>query len=107
MKPSDFLKRGWCQGRFIDEHYNVCFVGGVQEAAFLSAHRLTIELDKFDPHREEYRYKFCDKAAELLGLAASKGWDAIRAMEAWNDLPERTQEEVIALAERVEEALGL
>jgi len=89
MKPSDFLKLGWCQG-----YYSLDIEGrGVHEKSpqavswCLTGAFMAADYDT-------------DKAFALLTKEISSP-----AFEDWNDMPERTQAEVVALAERVERRL--
>lgn len=93
MKPSDYIRKGWCQGsNATDEHgycvepraENACCwcLGGAIDASFL------IE----DSLWRQFRFILINKIA---------------CIPVWNDAQERKREEVIAIAEAVEKELGL
>lgn len=84
--PSEYLEEGWCQGRayVIREDEGLpdmnCFIGAVSAA-----------LEPKIVHR------FLCLADEMVG----------RNVVNWNDMLERTQVEVIALARMIEVKLGM
>jgi hypothetical protein len=84
MKPSDYLKKGWCQGEMIqyaddDEPVAWCIFG---------AGAATLQPNTYIEYKERLN--------ELLGDAAI-----------WNDCVGRRQAEVVAIAERIEREMGL
>ncbi len=99
MLPSEYLAQGWCQ------HTNARSMGGEHTPAR-------------NPNAVKWCFKgavyaagadpssYLDKALELQNLSAEPGLQGIRVAN-WNDRPLRTQTEVVALAWRVEIALGL
>lgn len=106
MLPSEYLAQGWCQGHsarnkmgnyILARDFRAkkwCFMGAM-EASGLGRGAKGIVL------WTSYR----DKAQELLHLPVRSSLCA--DIPAWNDQPDRTQAEVVALAWRVEMALGL
>ena len=82
--PSDFLAEGWCQ-RILSNGHEWCLAGAALEfyeekgSKFISSQ------------------KFLEVAAGVLGCPPIT----------WNDHPFRTQEEVVALARKVEVIMGL
>jgi hypothetical protein len=94
MKPSDYLKKGWCQGVLAKDAKGrnaglfhsppvAWCITGAMNASFK-------ELSK----RARF-YKLCQKLIN---------YDVVST---WNDTTGRTQAEVIALAEEVEKRMGL
>ena len=81
MRPSEVLEQdGWCQGQGSDDSKHRCLIHSVGYAL------------PFYPEIED----FLTRAARVLGL---EGWHGLTQ---WNDAPERTKEEVIALLKEVE-----
>ena len=97
LLPSELLRRGWCQGAFAMNAANQpttwsnpkavawCFEGALLAAT--GATEITPLLTR------------ASAIARRLG--------GFGAMVVWNDAPERTQAEVVALMEQVEKELGL
>ena len=97
MKPSEYLKRGWCQhasahngaGNWVcardPEAAKWCYTGAI-EAAF---------------GRGPLYEKFIDRTL------ARFDWHRLESLIVWNDSPDRSQYEVVALAERVENEMWL
>jgi hypothetical protein len=91
VKPSDYIRRGWCQnasaqddqGRLCDATSSLaqqwCLVGSVRAAYPEDAVRRNKVFDKL----------FCQ--AKTYGLSS------------WNDNPDRTQQEVLAVLEAIGE----
>ena len=95
--PSEYLEQGWCQGTSgrdecggVASYKNAvswCFAGAV--ANVFTPYRLTSINPDF--------LNFLAAAEIIIGSHAT----------VWNDAPERTQAQVVALAQAVEEKLGL
>ena len=88
MKPSDYLKRGWCQGTMARCCGTDCLpTKDADEWCLMGAIRAS-------------GVNLVDYELKLFDLIENTAVD-------WNDNPSRTQDEVIALAEKVEKELGI
>jgi hypothetical protein len=96
MKPSDYLKRGWCQlASARDADGTPCFPGDPDAVAWcLSGAIREAILAENLPWDSEY----IDWVKAFVGG---------REPSYYNDKSERTQAEVVALAEEVERRMGL
>jgi len=85
MKPSDYIRKGWCQGHNLEIRDGVqhCCIYGAIELAYPGK-----ELGKI-----EYRASIARKVLDKTGLLVSE----------FNDTPGRTQQEVIDLLESIGE----
>jgi hypothetical protein len=94
VKPSDYLKKGWCQGAFAkDADGNNAYKYGTQPVSWcLWGATCAASMD------EEHRKAFGEICLELIGT---------RDGASWNDELGRTQAEVVALAEEAERRTGL
>lgn len=93
MKPSELLKKGWCQGAHTKDINGIKVATSSQRVAyvtFLGAAIRGLGLKQ--------RVEFIKKSLSHIdgGHLCS-----------WNDAPGRTQAEVVALAERVEKEMGI
>ena len=92
MKPSDYLKKGWCQGRAAQDDEGRFVLSGSPSAAcwcLLGACSAAYHSGGtgIDP------VSFAIKARHL----------GIPSLVLWNDAPGRTQAEVVALMEKLEQ----
>ncbi len=94
MLPSEILERGWCQGMMAQDEWGL-YVGITEDAAvsWCLVGAASKALDWFTPEMTA----FLTKVNELVGGDAT----------VFNDSPDRTQAEVVALAKFVEIKLGL
>ena len=80
MKPSDLIERyGWVQGRLGNTRIGFCLEGAIFEWAMT-------QWDK-DAYYDAYR-----KVSLVIGS---------RSLSQWNDAPERTKDEVLAVLRQV------
>jgi hypothetical protein len=86
MKPSDYIRKGWCQRAFArDARGNRTSPGSQFAVAWCAAGALMANGEMGRSYTEA---RFFDEASLGMPLAA------------WNDAPGRTQGEVIALLEK-------
>ncbi len=88
MLPSEYLKQGWCQGALKNQQGERCLLGAIRDSSYAVG-------------RENYN-KFTQAALDILEV---RGY--LSSIATWNNAPERTQGEVVALARLVEIKLGL
>ena len=104
MKPSDYLKQDWCQNAVIlradgsdsagdERNFHHAIAWSLAGAVFASKDAGAIDGSKM--------WAILDRAGMMVGI------DHGYSTQQWNDDPSRTQEEVVDLAERVEEEVGL
>ena len=91
MKPSEYIKKGWCQGQLAKDAYGIG-----TEPNYTSATRWCLYGAILAAYNEEIlkRVDIIDKLYEKL---------PVDSMALWNDAPKRTREEVIKLLESVGE----
>ena len=94
MKPSDFVKKGWCQHMSArDSHRKPVHVTDPEAAAWCMAGAVSAAYWE-DVKRRGSIY---DK------LRAALGGESVSAIPQWNDAICRTQAEVVALLEQIGE----
>ena len=100
MLPSEYVKRGWCQDSLKDENGNVCVNGALWEYEY--------EKNNYKAKTLEAISYFHTIALKILGKPVSENpiTNSFTIIK-WNNDPERTQEEVVDLLEKVEQELGL
>lgn len=98
MKPSDYIKRGWCQGEYARDANGRAVPAQDSRACQWCIDGAIYAADLHVSVAESLRAAFC----AALGLSYS-----IRQPILWNDMPERTQEEAIAVLEAAERLAGL
>ncbi len=90
MLPSEYLEQGWCQGNYAN-------TGGNPESGKAISWCLSGAAWKAFGYNDQRRLRFQDAIMELVGYSFTT----------WNDDPDRTQEEVVAVAKLAEIKLGL
>ena len=91
MKPSDYIRKGWCQRHFaLDDHKNPCNSGSRLACAWCLQGAINAAYPYDEPTRERIMAR--------LQVAIGRFW-----LLAWNDEPTRTQQEVIQLLESIGE----
>ena len=95
MKPSEFLKQHeWCKGSYArDVDGNICNTGEECAHSFCAVGVLMVVFPDF-----EDRKIFCLELSKYLNY---------ERVICWNDVPQRTKEDVIAVFEEVERRLEL
>ena len=91
MKPSDYIRKGWCQRHFaLDDHKNPCNSGSRLACAWCLQGAVNAAYPYDEPRRERVLARL-QCATKDLGITI------------WNDNPARKQQEVIALLESIGE----
>lgn len=96
MLPSEYLEKGWCQGGLSGGLDRYCFVGAIRMWASSNCNLIN------DASRE-----FSEIARMMVFGEEHSSTFRTSSVVWWNDMPERTKEEVVALAQDIEEQLGL
>ncbi len=101
LLPSELLERGWTRGAMF--HIGV---DGTKVRYCLAG-----AADEYEPgnFRDGANFQDCflAEAATILMDQGEYIPNVVASLVSWNDRPERTQEEVVALAKEVEARLGL
>lgn len=99
MLPSQLLEQGWCQTHgAMDQNGNATYMGAPEAVrwCFVGAPAQIFGMDDI------VTTEFWRTGQEIL-----EGLGEITSMPQWNDNPNRTQAEVVALAKLVEIKMGL
>jgi hypothetical protein len=91
MKPSDYIRKGWCQGASAKDDLGIVVSPGSPHAASWCLLGSVIAAYQEDMHhREQLVTKLANK---MLGVIPTR----------WNDMPVRKQVEVVALLQSIGE----
>lgn len=100
MKPSEYIRQGWCQGAVARNATGVPCQPTHRDA---TAWCLYGAINKTYPEDTEQRTRIMDRIRHILRAQRFIHVDDPASLALWNDHPKRTQQEVIQLLQQVGE----
>jgi len=102
MKPSEYIKKGWCQNSFAAlADGTATHTRDPKASAWCAVAAIMVSVMFTRPHAEWVGKSFAEVQNSIINsLCEHLKLTALSPLQ-WNDAPERTQEEVVAALEAI------